>query len=145
MCMDMELQKVPFAPCRPYAGAVLSRFHPNGETNEGLLSAWNATESKVVRPADETFSVTSGALVTAGGVAFYGTRDGDFKAIRLTGGKDLYKFKVGSGIAGNPMTYVNNAKPYVGVLSGAGGLAAIKIAADLKGPTDGFSPMAQYA
>ena len=110
-------------------------FIPRGK----LLSARNATEPKGLRPADETFSSSRQAA------AFYGTRDGHFKAKRLTGGKDLCKFKVGSGIAGNPMTYVNNAKPYVGVLSGAGGLVVIKITADLKGPTDGFSPMAHYA
>jgi hypothetical protein len=44
-------------------------------------------------------------LVTAGDVVFYGTLDGWFKAADAKTGKVLSKFKVGSGIVGNPITY----------------------------------------
>ena len=47
----------------------------------------------------------SGALVTAGDVAFYGTLDGWFKSVDAKTGKVLSKFKVGSGVVGNPITY----------------------------------------
>jgi lanthanide-dependent methanol dehydrogenase len=137
-CMDKEPQKVPFTPGQPYVGALLSQFPPKGESNEGLFSAWSSPDAKVLWSANEPFSVTSGPLVTAGNVVFYGTLEGTFKAVRLKDGKELYKFKVGSGIVGNPMTYEHKGKQYVAVLSGIGGYAAIRLAADLEKPSDGF-------
>jgi lanthanide-dependent methanol dehydrogenase len=46
----------------------------------------------------EGFSVWSGALATAGNVAFYGTLEGYFKAVDAKTGKELYSFKTPSGI-----------------------------------------------
>ncbi len=53
----------------------------------------------------EPFPSWSGALVTAGDVAFYGTLDGWFKSVDAKTGEVLSKFKVGSGVVGNPITY----------------------------------------
>ena len=44
-----------------------------------------------------------GALATTGGVVFYGTLDGWFKAVDARTGKVLWQFKVGSGVVGNPI------------------------------------------
>ena len=44
-----------------------------------------------------------GALATAGDVVFYGTLDGWFKAVDARNGTVLWKFKVGSGVVGNPI------------------------------------------
>jgi len=49
---------------------------------------------------DGALPVWSGALVTAGDVAFYGTLDGWFKAADARTGKVLWRFKVGSGVVG---------------------------------------------
>jgi alcohol dehydrogenase (cytochrome c) len=71
---------------------------------------------------DESFPVWSGVVVTAGGVAFYGTMDGWFKALHARTGQELWKFKVGSGIIGQPVTYRGpDGKQYVAVLAGVGG------------------------
>ena len=70
----------------------------------------------------EHFPNWSGALVTAGDVAFYGTLDGWFKAVDAKTGKLLSKFKVGSGVVGNPITYRGpDGKQYVAVYAGIGG------------------------
>jgi len=80
----------------------------------------------------------SGALVTAGDVAFYGTLDGWFKAVDAKTGKLLSKFKVGSGIVGNPITYRGpDGRQYVAVYAGIGG-DLVLLAGDVRSddPTD---------
>ena len=49
--------------------------------------------------------VWTGALVTAGDVAFYGTMDRWFKAVDAKDGKPLWQFHAGSGMIGQPVTY----------------------------------------
>ena len=53
----------------------------------------------------EKFPVWSGALATAGDVAFYGTMDRWFKAVDAKAGKVLWQFRVPSRIIGQPVTY----------------------------------------
>jgi alcohol dehydrogenase (cytochrome c) len=61
-------------------------------------------------------------LATAGDIVFYGTMDGWFKAVDARNGAELWKFKTGSGIIANPITYVGpDGKQYVAVYSGIGG------------------------
>jgi lanthanide-dependent methanol dehydrogenase len=60
--------------------------------------------------------------VTAGDVVFYGTLDGWFKALDARNGKLLWKYKVESGIIGQPVTYKGpDGHQYVSILAGVGG------------------------
>ena len=73
-----------------------------------------------------------GALATAGGVVFYGTLDGWFKAVDARNGKVLWQFKVGSRVVGNPMTYTGpDGKQYVAIYAGIGGDMGLLIAGDV--------------
>ena len=72
-----------------------------------------------------------GALVTDGGLVFYGSLNGDFRAVDRNSGKVLWSRKLGSGIVGNPMTYKVGGKQYVGVFSGIGGWIGLPVAAGL--------------
>jgi hypothetical protein len=55
-------------------------------------------------------------------VVFYGTLDGWFKAADAKTGAVLYKFKVGSGVIGNPIAFRGpDGKQYVAVYAGFGG------------------------
>ena len=57
-----------------------------------------------------------------GGVVFYGTLDGWFKAVDAKNGAVLWKFKVGSGVIGNPISFRGpDGKQYVAVYAGFGG------------------------
>jgi glucose dehydrogenase len=59
--------------------------------------------------------------VTAGGVVFYGTMEGWFKTVNAETGKELWKFKTGSGIIGQPTVYRGpDGSEYVAILSGVG-------------------------
>ena len=144
VCMDYEPFKVSYTAGQPYVGAVLSMFPPKGENNLGNFIAYDANHGKIVWSDKEAFSVWSGALTTAGGVVFYGTLQGDLKAVDAKTGKLLYKFKTPSGIIGNVMTYMHNGVQDVAVLSGVGGWAGIGLAAGLTKGTDGLGAVGAY-
>ena len=61
-------------------------------------------------------------MATAGGLVFYGTMDGWFKAVDAKTGELKWQFKTGSGIIGQPVAYRGpDGHEYVAVLSGVGG------------------------
>jgi PQQ-dependent dehydrogenase (methanol/ethanol family) len=121
ICMDYaawhttRLKGTPFVGVNsPYAAG------PGGYL--GTFMAWDAATGKKVWENKEAFPNWSGALVTGGDVAFYGTLDGWFKSVDARTGKVLSKFKVGSGVVGNPITYRGpDGKQYVAVYAGFGG------------------------
>jgi len=145
LCMNYEPFAVDYKAGQPYVGATLTMMpagadvitgQPDGSTNLGQFTAWDAKTGKIVWSNKEQFSVWSGSVATAGGVVFYGTLEGYLKAVDAKTGKELYKFKTPSGIIGNVNTWKFNGKQYVGVLSGIGGWAGIGIAAGIDDGTD---------
>jgi PQQ-dependent dehydrogenase (methanol/ethanol family) len=146
VCMDYEPFKVSYTAGQPYVGATLSMYPaPDSHGGMGNFIAWDGVQGKIVWSKPEQFSVWSGALTTAGGVAFYGTLEGYFKAVDQKDGKELLKFKTPSGIIGNAMTYTHDGKQYVAVFSGVGGWAGIGLAAGLTNPNDGLGAVGGYA
>jgi len=83
------------------------------------------------------FPAWSGTVVTAGGVVFYGTMDGWFKALDARSGKELWKFKLGSGTIGQPVSYKGpDGKQYIAILCGVGGWSGAVVSGGLN-PVDG--------
>ena len=72
-----------------------------------------------------------GTMVTDGGLMFYGSLGGDFRAVDRKSGKVLWSRKLGSGIIGNPATWKTGGKQYVGVYSGIGGWIGLPVTAGL--------------
>jgi len=145
VCMDYEPFKVDYVAGQPYVGATLSMFPAPGGKNMGTLTVWDAGSGKIVQSKDEKFSVWSGVLVTAGGIACYGTLEGYLKCVDANDvNKDLFKFKTPSGIIGNVFTYEHKGKQYIGVFSGIGGWAGIGMAAGLEKDTDGLGAVGGY-
>ena len=83
-------------------------------------------------------------MVTSANLVFYGTLDRWFKAVDATTGENLWQFQVGSGVIGNPFTYANKGKQYVGIMSGIGGWAGIAINLGLTEDTDGAGAAGAY-
>jgi len=68
---------------------------------------------------DERYPVWSGALVTAGDVAFYGTLDGWFKAADAKTARPV-AVQGRIGVVGNPITYTGpDRKQYVALTPGS--------------------------
>ena len=145
VCMDYEPFKVDYVAGQPYVGATLSMFPAPGGTNMGNFIAWDAGTGKIVQSKPEKFSVWSGVLNTAGGIACYGTLEGYLKCVDQNNiNKELFKFKTPSGIIGNVFTYEHKGKQYIGVFSGIGGWAGIGMAAGLEKDTDGLGAVGGY-
>ncbi len=146
VCMDYEPFKVEYTAGQPYVGATLSMYPaPGSHGGMGNFIVWNAGTGKIEQSVPEKFSVWSGALVTAGGIACYGTLEGYMKCTDANDiKKELYKFKTPSGIIGNINTWEFKGKQYIGVLSGIGGWAGIGMAAGLEKDTDGLGAVGGY-
>ncbi len=136
LCYDVESAAVSYIAGTPYVGADVKMYGAPGLTR-GAFAAWDPVAGKKVWSLGENFPVWSGALVTAGDIAFYGTMDGWFKAVDARSGKALWQFKTESGIIGQPITYRGpDGKQYVAVLSGVGGWSGAIVSANLD-PRDG--------
>lgn len=121
MCMDYTVWQPAYIPGTPYIGASVPYKAGRGG-NLGAFIAWDPVKGERVWEIREPYPAWSGALVTAGDVVFYGTLDGWLKAVDAKAGKVLWKFKVGSGVIGNPITFRGpDGKQYVAVYAGFGG------------------------
>ena len=138
ICMDYQAFSVKYRGGFPYVGATLSMFPAEGGNTRGRLIAFNQVTGETKWAVNEMFQVYSGPLTTDGGVLFYGTLDGWFKAVDQATGKVLYQFHAPSGIIGNPISYVHAGKQYVAVLTGVGGWAAIGLAEGLTKGSEGL-------
>jgi PQQ-dependent dehydrogenase (methanol/ethanol family) len=131
LCMDFTARAVTYIAGTPFiGGSAPEKGGPGGYRGEFI--AWDAATGKKIWGIKEPYPVWGGALATAGGVVFYGTLDGWFKAVDARNGKVLYQFKVGSGVVGNPITYTGpDGKQYVAIYAGIGGDMGLLIAGDV--------------
>jgi alcohol dehydrogenase (cytochrome c) len=142
--MDYEPFRVSYTAGQPFIGATLSMYPPRGSQHMGNFIAFDANQGRIVWSRPERFSVWSGALATAGDIAFYGTLEGHLKAVDMRDGRELYSFRTPSGIIGNVNTFTHRGKQYIGVLSGVGGWAGIGMAAGLSGENEGLGAVGAY-
>lgn len=138
LCMDYKGLEASYIAGTPYLGADV-RFYAgtNGKEHRGDLIAWDPVTGKRAWAVAERFPVWSGPVVTASDILFYGNMEGWFKAVDARTGEVLWQFKCGSGIVGNPMTYMGpDGKQYVAVYSGIGGwLGATALGLSTTDPT----------
>ncbi len=137
LCMSYQAFKVKYLAGFPFVGAILN-MTPGPGGYRGRFIAYDAVTGKTVWQIHDEFQDWSGALTTAGGLGFYGTLKGDLRAVDLKTGKILYSFHCPSGIIGNPITYMNDGRQYVAVLTGVGGWAAIGMTNNLHKATAGL-------
>jgi PQQ-dependent dehydrogenase (methanol/ethanol family) len=131
LCMDMGVKNANYIPGTPFVGADVKMYAGPGG-NRGVFTAWDPVARRKVFEIKEDLPLWSPALATAGGVVFYGTMDGWFKAIDARNGKLLWRFKTGSGIIGQPISYRGpDGRQYIAVPSGIGGWAGAIVSADL--------------
>lgn len=131
LCMDWEGVEVSYIAGTPFVGANVVMY-PGPGGHRGEVSAWDPVAGKEVWTIKERFPAWSGALATAGDLVFYGTMEGWFKAVHARTGQELWKFKTGSGIIGQPISYRGpDGKQYVAIFSGVGGWAGAIVSGQL--------------
>lgn len=131
LCMDWELTEVGYIAGTPYIGTE-ERYYAGPGGHRGEMMAWDPVARRKAWTIAEHFPLWSGALATAGGVVFYGTLEGWFKAVDAATGELLWQFRTGSGIIGQPTTFRGpDGRQYVAILSGIGGWPGSIVSADL--------------
>ena len=131
LCEDMGVQNANYIAGTPFVGADVKMYAGPGG-NRGVFTAWDPVAQRKVFEIKEDLPLWSGALATGGGLVFYGTMDGWFKAIDARTGKLLWQFKTGSGIIGQPISYRGpDGRQYIAVPSGVGGWAGAIVSAKL--------------
>jgi len=151
LCMDYHAEVKARIRGTPFIGASTPYVAgPGGHMGEFI--AWDAAKGQKLWGIKEKYPVWSGVVVTAGDVAFYGTLDGWLKAVNARTGQQLWKFKVGSGVVGAPITYRGpDGRQYVAVYAGIGGDWSLISGdlnaddpADVRDPADFIKDLARY-
>ena len=115
----------------PYVGANVKMYAGPGG-NRGRSPPGIRSRGKPSGRSRRSSRSGAARVVTAGDVVFYGTMEGWFKALDARSGTELWQFKTGSGIIGQPIVYRGpDGKEYVAVLSGVGGWAGAVVAGGL--------------
>ncbi|WP_119680824.1 methanol/ethanol family PQQ-dependent dehydrogenase [Indioceanicola profundi] len=140
ICMDFEGLEALYIEGTPFVGAsVKMKAGPGGYRGE--FFAWDVETGEKKWAIQEKWPVWSGVLATAGGVVFYGTMDGWFKAVDADTGEVLFKTQFDSGIIGHPMTFIGpDGKQRVAIYSGVGGWAGAIVPAELS-PEDPYAAL----
>lgn len=120
LCMDLEDRNANYLQGTAFIGANV-RVAAEGGSRGGLV-AWDIAARKKAWSHPEPFPVASDALVTAGGVVFYGTLEGTLKAVDAQTGALLWQFKTAAAITGQPTTYEGpDGQQYIAVVAGDSG------------------------
>ncbi len=121
-CMEYTGEEANYIAGTPYLGASVAMYPGPGDY-QGELIAWDlATQKKVWSVKERNLPLNGGVLATGGDLVFYGTMDGWFRAIDARTGEVLWQMQLGSGIVGNPMTYLGpDGKQYVAIYAAVGG------------------------
>jgi alcohol dehydrogenase (cytochrome c) len=117
-------------------------FTPLGSRARGTFTAMDPRTNRIVWQKDMPYPIggASGAMTTAGGLAFHGEPDGNFQAYDARSGDLLWQFQTGFGADGPPITYEIDGEQYVAIATGGttgsrangDGLWAFKLGGRLK-------------
>ncbi|MFK2905883.1 methanol/ethanol family PQQ-dependent dehydrogenase [Dyella ginsengisoli] len=145
VCMDYQAFNVKYKAGFPYVGALVNMYPADHGEVGGRFIAFDPISGQTKWAVNDRFQDWSGVLTTKGGIAFYGTLTGWFRAVDINTGKVLWQFKTPSGIIGNPITYTHDGKQYVAILSGVGGWAAIGLSNNLTKASEGLGAVGATA
>jgi alcohol dehydrogenase (cytochrome c) len=114
----------PGTPSGP--GTVKRTFVYDDPNVRGFLKAVDPMTGKAKWAVPYKTPNWSSTMVTASNLVFTGVMTGEFQALDADTGKLLWSFQTPSGILAQPITWERNGKQYVTVLSGIGGVYALR-------------------
>jgi alcohol dehydrogenase (cytochrome c) len=118
--MDIWNEPITYKKGAAYLGAGFT-IKPNYEDHIGSLKAIDPATGEWKWEYKNDAPLWGGVMTTAGGLVFFGTPEGEFKALDDETGAELFSFQTGSGIVGQPVTWDQDGEQYVAVVSGWGG------------------------
>jgi alcohol dehydrogenase (cytochrome c) len=109
--------------CVMLHGSAAQQFYemPGTDGNMGRLSAYQARTMKPLWTVQQRSPYLSSVLSTAGGVAFVGDFDRVLHAVNVRTGKELWRTRLGTTVAGHIVSFAVKGKQYIAVMTGLGG------------------------
>ncbi|HET7599784.1 MAG TPA: PQQ-binding-like beta-propeller repeat protein [Gemmatimonadales bacterium] len=110
--------KVKPEPLKPPAMWLGGAFVSTGEPQYGLFTAVDLNTGKIAWQKRVKDPMIGGAVATAGGVVFTGTKDRQFLAFDAKTGKQLWRYQTHGGVNAPPISYAVNGRQFVAVAAG---------------------------
>ncbi|MEM9341764.1 MAG: PQQ-dependent methanol/ethanol family dehydrogenase [Pseudomonadota bacterium] len=118
--MDIWNEPISYKKGAAYLGAGFT-IKPNYQDHIGSLKAIDPDTGEWKWEYKNDAPLWSGVMTTAGGLVFFGTPEGKFIALDDETGEELWSFQTGSGIVGQPVTWMQDGEQWVSIISGWGG------------------------
>ena len=115
------------------------RPRPEGDGNYGRVEAVNLETKETVWIARQRAPMTTGTLVTAGGLVFAGSLDRMFSAYDVATGERLWQRRLNDVPSSSPISFAANGREYVAMVVGSGGYQSTSysmLVPEIKNPED---------
>ena len=130
-CMELDPQKRTHTQQGTVYVFANVYMYPEVPGITGKIKKFDVRTGETVWELPDPYPNWGGTMVTEGGLVFYGSKSGHFRALDRDSGEVLWQRKLGSGIIANPITWSVNGTQYVSIFSGLGGWIGLPVTAGL--------------